>query len=335
MTLRTVLVGFGRVAAGYASDPLTMRHFPFATHAQVLAAHPEFHWDAVVDPADAARSAAREEWGIPTTAGSVAALREDGYRPDVAVLAVPPGARLSVLRDLPAVRAVMVEKPLASSAPEAERFLEECERRGIAVQVNFWRRGDSLMRALAGGELVERIGAAQTAFGVYGRGLANNGSHLIDLVRLLVGEVRSVRALGAHAAEADPDVGFRLECAGGVGVVAEPIAFEHYREVGLVVWGRTGTAEILNEGLSVRTFPVRPHRAMSGATEVDFDDPQEHKAGAGDALYHLYDNLARAVAGEEDLWSPGGSALRTTGVVDAILASTREDGRRIEVEWTS
>ena len=42
--LRTVLVGCGEVGAGYATDPLMARHYPYATHAQVLAAHPAFAW---------------------------------------------------------------------------------------------------------------------------------------------------------------------------------------------------------------------------------------------------------------------------------------------------
>jgi predicted dehydrogenase len=66
--LRTVVIGFGRVASGYAKDPVMARHYPYATHAQVLAAHPGFSWDAVVDTDGEALAAARAEWKIPNTA---------------------------------------------------------------------------------------------------------------------------------------------------------------------------------------------------------------------------------------------------------------------------
>jgi hypothetical protein len=57
---------------------------------------------------------------------------------------------------------------------------------------------------------------------------------------------------------------------------------------------------------------------LSDAREVAIDAPKPLRSTAGEALYHLYDNLAVALAGGEALLSPGASAWRTAAVVEAI-----------------
>ena len=67
--LRTVMFGFGRIGAAYADDPKTARHYRYASHAQVLSAHPDFDWQGVVDPCDRALDQARTKWNVPTRSG--------------------------------------------------------------------------------------------------------------------------------------------------------------------------------------------------------------------------------------------------------------------------
>jgi predicted dehydrogenase len=319
--LRTVLVGFGKVAAGYAEDPLTARYFPYASHAQVLSRHPAFAWEAVVDPDPAARSAARERWGIRHVAATPGEL-DKSFAPEVAVVATPPERREGGLDAWPALRAVLVEKPLGVTLDGARRWVDGCRARKLLVQVNFWRRADDTMRRLVSGQLDERIGRPQAVFGVYGNGLLNNGSHVVDTLRFLFGEPERVEATGAATNSpyppGDVDVDFRVQWPGGLASSVAALDFKHYREVGLDIWGERGRLAILNEGLSILQYPRQPHRAMRDANEIAEERGQTLPATAGTALYRLYDNLAGALAGREALWSPAESALRTSEIVDRI-----------------
>lgn len=329
--LRAVLIGAGKVGVGYAADPLMARHYPFATHAQVLAAHADFDWQAVVDISEESRETARMKWGVPHAFGSVGEMARL-IEPEVAVIATPPETRMAVIEALPAVRAVLVEKPLGLTSAGGEEFLAYCERRGIVVQVNLWRRADTTFRSLAEGRLRELIGAPQTAFVVYGNGLANNGTHMIDFVRMLLGEVESVQTLGgieprrAGPIGGDVDVPFSMRVRGGVGVAAHPVRFEHYRENGLDVWGEKGRLSVRQEGLGIFLYQRREHRAMLGEREVAADEPQSLVSTVGHAFHEMYGNLAAALRGDAALWSPGDSALRTTRVVEAVLDSAKNGG---------
>jgi predicted dehydrogenase len=332
--LRVVLAGIGRIGAGYADDPVMARHIRYATHAQVLEAHPSFDWIAAVDADERARADAQQRWPGLTVAGTVA-----GIDADVAVLATGPAARLELLAALPSVRGVIVEKPLGRDLAEARQFLDACRARDTAVQVCYWRRADTAFRGLADGGLEAAIGRPQAATVVYGNGVRNNGSHMIDFVRMLLGEVSDVSVPRGAAAyregPLDGDVNVRFDLvAGGVPVAVQPLRFAHYRENGIEVWGERGRLSILQEGLRVRITEVAANRAMRGELEVDSDAPREIPATAGEAFYHLYSNFADALHGGAELWSDGESALRTETVVEEVVSlagrTARADGRTLE-----
>lgn len=333
--LRAAVVGLGRIGVGYAADPVMARFYPYATHAQVLAAHPAFEWGGAVDPAAGARAAARE-WGVPHLASSVEELAK-AYEPEVVVIATPPELRAGILERLPSVRAVLVEKPVGRTAEEGRRFLDLCRERGVVVQVALWRRCDDVFRALADGGLRSRVGEAQTAFVVYGNGVRNNGTHMVDFVRMLLGEVRSVQAAPSAPyregpVEDDVNVAFTLLLESGTTVAFQPLRFGAYRENGIDVWGDAGRVSILQEGLSIRAYAVRDNRAMQGEREVDSDAGEIIAPTVGKAFYRMYDNLAAAVRGHEDPWSPGGSALCTARVIEAVLRSAARRGATLAVE---
>lgn len=325
--IKTLLVGLGRMGQGYAADPKMAKYFEYATHAQVLAHHPAFNWQAMVDIDAAAVTAANESWSVPHSGRSIAELGALARDIELAVLATNPGLRLAMIDKLPNLKAVLVEKPLGGTLAEAERFLAECDRRNIMVQVNLWRRADQLYRSLAEGKLAELIGPVQAASCVYGNGVLNNGTHMIDFARMLFGEVEGIRLLGPAAGfvegplSGDRNIAFQLEFRSGLSIQFIPLRFSDFRENGLIIWGSTGRLDILNEGLVVNSYGREPNRAMQGEWEVASDRPRPLEPMVGIALYDMFDNLALALAADDPstLVSPGRSAFVTSQLVDELL----------------
>ncbi len=332
--LRTCIVGFGKIAAGYAKDPVMARHYRYTTHAQVLQNHPRFQWTAAVDPLPEARAAAQELDGAVETANDPAALGK-GRDAEVVILANPPGPGRSLALDaFPHVRAVLVEKPLGRTLPEAREFLASCARRNIVVQVALWRRADPTFRALAGGELASRIGRLQAGHALYGNGLRNNGVHMVDFIRMMCGEIAHVEAIGPGATPAglpiagDLQVDAALTLATGQTVFLSALDFGAYREVGLDLWGDAGRLSILQEGLLISHFQRTANRAMSGEREIASDAPQTLPSTVGEAFWHLYDDLAKAMDSGTRPCSPGDSAISSESVIEAIVESARTGKRQ-------
>ena len=336
--LRTILVGFGQIAAGLGRDARMAEYFPYATHAQVLRDHPAFDWLGVVDPDEAAQRRAREEWKVPHVGGDLSAVAGH-VKPEVAVIAAPPGtARADTVQQLPDLKAVLVEKPLGVGGKDGGAFVEFCRKRDVKVMVNYWRRGDRLYRELAAGGLKDRIGKPQAVFATYGNGLFNNGGHLVDFLQMLLGEVATVQAVDQprHAENTplaeDWQAAFALTLTSGVMVMVQSLDFHFYREVGLDIWGEHGRLAFYQEGLGVMHYPMLDNRGLENAMEIASDKPRMLTPTAGRALYNMYDNLADVIAGKAACWSPGEQALFTEQVLNAVLASAAEGYGRLHFQ---
>ena len=326
MTLKSVLIGFGRIGRQYADDAAMSRFYPYATHAQVLRDHQAFDWVGVVDPDEAALSSAREVWKVPHCAQSLSELEINRDEIEIAIFATNPGVRLQYLAELPNLKAVLVEKPLGSDLAEAQDFVSWCGERNILLQVNLWRRADFEFRALASGMLTERIGIPSNAQFYYGNGILNNGTHMIDFAQMLFGKVRHIQRIGQLEFKEGPlpddtNFSFNMTFENEVEVAFIPLKFEFYRENGAVIWGHSGRLEIFNEGLTIKSYPRQQNRAMSGEYEVAADVLKIWPTTVGDALFEMYSNLASAVdfGRTSMLYCSGETALQTTKLLDGII----------------
>tara|TARA_R110000772_G_scaffold191168_1_gene302026 strand:- start:12375 stop:13394 length:1020 start_codon:yes stop_codon:yes gene_type:complete len=335
---RTLMVGFGDIASGLDQDLKMARYFEYASHASVLSAHPAFDWLGTVDLREAALINARDKWRIPVVETDLATAIEK-VRPEIAVLATPPGQRAEAVAAMPDLKAVLVEKPLSGPNDNDGKALATiCAERGIPVLVNYWRRADRNFRDLAAGGLKARIGAPQAVFGLYGKGLANNCSHMIDFLRMLLGDVTTVQALGPAVPSPDSTVPGDLQLPFALTLEDSTVAsfgtvdFHHYREVGLDIWGERGRLSVLLEGLSATFFPVADNRGLENTREVSPDAGEVLKSTVSDSLYRMYDNLAAIAAGTAAPWSSLASALINEKIKERILRSAAEGGARLPVD---
>ena len=80
-------------------DKMMKKFIKYQSHAQVLNAHPNFNWDAVIDSDKNRRKVAKKKWRIPIVVDSLSKLPID-YDPDVVVLTTPPEERLDFLKKI-------------------------------------------------------------------------------------------------------------------------------------------------------------------------------------------------------------------------------------------
>jgi predicted dehydrogenase len=87
------------------------------------------------------------------------------------------------------VRGIFCEKPLDTNLEKAQRLVEAAAQKEVALAVNYIRRFDSAYVELKRGIQQREFGDIQAINGYYGKGLLRNGTHWIDLLRYLFGEV--------------------------------------------------------------------------------------------------------------------------------------------------
>jgi predicted dehydrogenase len=205
-------------------------------HARILQASPRVRFAGAVDP-DGDRHGALHDAGA--RADSVAELLGRGPL-DFAVLAVPTGMHLPVARELiEAGVAVLVEKPLAPTVPQAEEIVTLCERHGVVGAVGHVERFNAapleLRRRLQQGQLGRLFTLATTRSGPFPSRVADVGvvldlaTHDIDLVSWLSGSrIESVAAQTGHLSGGEhEDLVFitgRLESGAAINLVVDRVS---------------------------------------------------------------------------------------------------------------
>ena len=97
------------------------------------------------------------------------------------------------------------------------------------------------------------------------------------------------------------------------------------------IWGTEGRLEIVNEGLTIRSYPRADNRAMTHTMEIMQDDPATIESSVGVALFNVYNGLVKGLEMGSSLFSPAASALCNEEIVEAILTAP-ENGRICSLE---
>lgn len=174
--LRAAVVGAGAIGsaldAGVSAAPLTHAGAYMATGYDLC---------ALLDTSDNVEAQALK-WGAVAYRDFDAMMKE--ARPEVLSFAVPAAVRAGLMRkalDYDCVKAVIAEKPLAGSLEEAAAVVAAYRDRKVPMVVNYSRRFIPAWQDEAGR-------TATSATIKYAKGIKHNGTHAIDLCRMLFGE---------------------------------------------------------------------------------------------------------------------------------------------------
>ncbi len=331
--LKTILIGFGNIAAGYSNDNTMNKYIKYATHVQVLKDHPDFILKVVVDKDKNALLEAKNKWYIDQVFENINDIKNhDDF--DVAVIAIPPEGRLDVIKRFPNLKAIILEKPVAENINEAKRIIEFCKNKSILVQVNFPRRFDKKIINHCK-NFNKDIGKIQSAFGLYGNGLNNNGSHLIDWSRMFLGEVDWVRSIanGKFLKEGpinnDLNFSFILGFKSQIILMVQPLEFKKYREILLDFWGEKGRLFFCQEGLISSLSYKRNHRFSQNDYEIENDKQVFNLTNQSEALYELYSNLSQSILKNSRLKSDLNNAFMVMKIIKKIEKSFKENDSKI------
>jgi predicted dehydrogenase len=202
--LRVLIVGCGNIAGvfdqGRPSSDLPL------THAGGYSRDARFDLAACVEPDDKRLRAFVDAWGVSAGFHSVDEALNSGCQFDVISICSPTHCHSHdlemVLRFKP--KLIFCEKPVTTSVAETESLVTECGKLGIQLAVNFTRRWDPDISKLKADMEEGRWGRLRSVVGYYNKGILNNGSHMLDLLHLLVGPMDIVN-LGKPIYDFFPD----------------------------------------------------------------------------------------------------------------------------------
>ena len=303
-------------------------------HLAALSAMPDVEVVAVADPDVGRAQDVAARYGARAHADGLALL--DAEELDAVWLCVPPFAHgalehEAVARGLP----FFVEKPLAVDLPTAVRIDAAVRERGLLTCVGYHWRSLSVVaqaREALGSSPVQLVTGSwldsTPAAPWWGRRTGSGGqlieqtTHLVDLARLLVGEVATVQALEVTTpraawpqADAPTASAVLLRFAGGaVGTITSSCVLDRRHDVGL---------QLVVEGtlVDLREAALSDHELRVATRDGEHTvRTREDPIAAEDAAF------VAALQGVGPAPVPYGEGLRTHAVVCAADASARAGG---------
>ena len=171
------ILGAGRMAQGF-DDPGSP-HVLSLAHA--VQASRGFRLGGFFDQRPERAEAAERRWSCPPSPRARAEWLSQPW--DVVLIATPDAEHGADLRDVLVrkPKGIVVEKPVATDGAEGLRLLEEAERLGVPVLVDFPRRWHSGVAAAARHIAAGRLGTPVAAALTYSGDGAHSAVHMLDL----------------------------------------------------------------------------------------------------------------------------------------------------------
>lgn len=311
-----LMVGCGNIAGGFDSGR-DARDWPYS-HAGAYRRDGRFRLLACVEPDDQRRHAYMARWDVP--AGYRSIDEAAGGRFDVVSICSPSPCHAHDLEVALALRPALIfcEKPVTTTLAETERLVGACADAGVHLAVNYSRRFDPHIAELQAQMAQGSWGELHAVTGSYNKGILNNGSHMLDLLTLLLGELDIV-AVGTPLFDyfaADPSVPVWLQSAHGVPVQLACGHAGDYAVFELQFIFAQGVLAMEDGGLSWRTRRAVDSQVFPGYRVLDTGE--RSAGGYPQAMQNAVSNAYEAIHMGGRLASSGATALATQRMCETI-----------------
>lgn len=292
---RAAIVGCGRIGTS-TGDPALGRS-RIRSHADAYLALPNVDLVGLCDPDEAALARASDAWGVSATFNDVASLLAR-TTPDLLSVCAPPSEHVGILRLAieAGVKGVLLEKPVAlnlAAAREAVSLVESSETR---VSVNYTRRFPPAYRAAIEDVRSGAIGQVQHVHGIYTKGIVNNGSHMIELLRAMLGDPVRADVLpgGCDLDLPDPSLAARLGFADGAEAWLAAADGSAFNIFDLDILGTEGRIAFTDLGHLIQRFSVDDTTSAHGFKQLStLPDPQP--TDLADAVRYALEDLIDSI----------------------------------------
>lgn len=319
--LNVLIVGCGAIAGDYdvGKPPGT----PPLSHAGAYSRHGGFRLAACVDPDEGRRNAFSSQWNVGTAHADLAEVTGDI---DVVSICSPTDLHAAHFDLALALRPRLIfcEKPITPTLADSERLVARCAEDGVLLAVNHTRRWAPDVVALRQQLAEARWGEVRSAYGIYNKGVLNNGSHMIDLLQFLLGPLRFV-ACGEPVYDfwpADPTVPAILATKAGLPISLAAAYAADFAQFELTLIAEQGTITMEDGGdrwrdrAKVDSIKFRGYRALDAGHWRDgrYDD----------AMFAAVSEIFQAITLGRQLSSTGKTALAAQRLCSEIRAAATD-----------
>ena len=328
-TLNVLIIGCGNIAGGFdavrADDAL-----PF-THAGAYRKHGGFSLGACIDPDSAKREAFRTHWQVSQGFAKFDPAQHQAGEFDVISICSPTAKHAEQIDAAIALKPKLIfcEKPVTTNVVDTLYCVQRCEEEGIQFAVNHTRRWAPDVLRLKQELSAGHWGQIRSVVGHYNKGVLNNGAHMLDLLRYLLGTLNLASAEKPvwDYWEDDPSIAAQLHSESGIPVYLNVAHASDYAFFELQITTERGVISMENGGLNwrirrtIQSPDFKDYRSLSAGEMVE----GEYSMAMTNAISNIYN----AITSGEALASNGYSALQAQRLCEQIKVAALAKNKKI------
>lgn len=320
---RAAVIGLGQIGMGY--DYKEQGKDVVTTHASAFAGHPCYDLIGGVDPDGVRRIDFEKKYSRPAFEKIEGLFQK--LEPEIVAIAVPTRLHFSVFMQVLEFRpkAIICEKPFSADLTSARKMAVVADRHNIPVLVNYPRRFEPGVAELK--KLIEsgRLGEIYRGVVLYTKGILNNGSHYIDLLLWLFGDIADIKVLNKgrlwRGSDAEPDLLIKF---GKTEVFFIACQGEGYSSIDMELIGKKGKIKYASSGFEIKYWTCRPDPIYPGYTILD-PKPKEIRSKIRCSQRFVQQHMLDYLSGKvNNLASSAATALETMKVIDKIFKGIKE-----------
>ena len=302
---KVLIIGAGRISSGY--DNPNSRGV--LTHCHALLNNNRFIVLGFYDSDFGIAKKAALKWNTKKFDSIEECRKAD---PDIVLICTPDGVHAQYLDMVVEWRPKMVicEKPLTNNLKESIRIVSLYELSSITLMVVYQRRYDRDINTIRKKIISGEFGKFLTGTLLYSKGLLHNGSHGIDLLNFLFGEVMrcEFHSKRNDFNEFDPSISARLtfEC-GDIILLNGDERSHSLFEVDLIFQNKR--IKLLDSGFSIELHDIVPDPMFEGYRNLS--RRLKRKSTLNNSLAIMWDRVADSIDTGISLPTSAREALKT------------------------
>lgn len=288
---KVVIVGAGNIGALF--DQADSEEI--LTHAHAFSADSRFVLKGFFDADFERAKVAAERWRVT----AFQTLDEAMEGTDIVCCTVPDKFHFDVLKQIAEypIKLVFTEKPFTKTIAQSEEIVKLYQEKQIPILLNYTRRFVTELIQLK--EKIGEYGSFLRGTGYYGKGILHNGSHMIDFIRYLLGEVSVEKSQNPifDFEQDDPSVEAYLTVAGSP-IFLHPVDCQVATIFELELFFEKARIRLLDGCAYVERFEVLPSPTYEGYfnyRKVD-EYPVKYDSSFRNAVSNIADYLEKKTA---------------------------------------
>ena len=331
---KAAVIGCGRIGAEVWKY---RKEIQPATHAGVYSFHPRIKLSGLcdVDP-ERLKVAAKYFPGVHLFNSTIDMLGT--IKPDIVSIATYPDSHLDLVKIAAKykTRAIVCEKPLAPTIKEGEEIIRVCRKSGSLLFVNHSRRFDPFFRKAKKEIKDGKLGNILQATYYYDNGIFNNGTHMVDILMFLLGEIdwliaienkKTKNTVNSHLKK-DLNVDGILHFKNGARAAIQSLP-ANYGFSEMYIYGEKGALFFKNFGHKVEYRKLVENKYYKGYSQLN--KPQ-FWGRVRSFMAPMADHVVKCLEDKEKPISKGEDGLAALKILFALEESAKNNGKLIKIK---